>query len=173
MEAIWSKVVQQFTYVGNGVGSMITEESFEVSRGLTNILGWFFIFLGFCGITFLFLERSPRLFLPALLMFVFGYQMLLSSRNVKKIIVDECSIRFLPIGEEFRFSEAKKLYVPSWADRFDTPPNVLGALTIETSTTKARYVPGAILHWKNRCRLSFYGCDGNRMLATLRQYVEE
>lgn len=152
---------------------MADNEVFEVSRRLRTILGWFFAVLGLSSLGLLFVEWSPRLLIAALVLPAIGAQLVLSARNVKEIIVDEHSITFLPVGAEFSFSEAEKMHVPGWADRFDTPPDALGSIVLETRTERIRYVPGAILQLHNRCRLNLYGCDGNRMLRELRRRISE
>ncbi|MEP3333715.1 hypothetical protein [Sedimentitalea sp.] len=152
---------------------MANQEVFQASRRLTMVTGLLLAVLGSLGFGLLFFEWSTRLLIAAIGLLALGALLLLSARNVSRIIVDDQSIKFLPVGAEFHFSEMQRMHVPSWADRLDTPPNALGSLTIDTNTEKFRFVPGAIIQWRNRCKLNFQGCDGNRMLSVLRRHVPE
>jgi len=144
-----------------------------VSRRIRRILGWSLIFIGIAGAVVFFSEGSPKLLFAAFVLLSLGVHCIISSRTVNKIVVGNSSIKFLPVGAELHFSEIERMFVPGWADRFDTPPSALATLTFETNTDKTRYVPGAILQWKNRCQINFHGGDGNKMLKALRRHIPE
>lgn len=152
---------------------MANKETIEVSRKLMNAVGWTCVLFGLFGLGFVFAAPSASALIGALIVLLFGALFVLSARNVKRIVVDQDSIQFLPVGEKLAFSEIERMVVPDWADRIDTPPNAVGFVTFETNTNKARYVPGAILQWNGRCRVNFVGSDGNRMVATLRKHLPE
>lgn len=145
----------------------------EVSRKITNALGWFLIFLGAVSIIALISEGSPSYILGTFFLPTFGFLCVLSARNVKKIVVGKDAMKFFPVGAELRYSEIERMIVPSWADRFDTPPSALSFLTFVTNTENVRYVPGAILQGKHSARINFHGSDGNEVLAALRERVPE
>lgn len=149
------------------------EIEIDVSRRLPKAFGWFLIFLSVVSVFAFGSDEIPILLLSIFFLTVFGVQCILSARNVEKIIVGKSSLTFLPVGAELSYSEIERVIVPSWADRFDTPPDALGALVFETNTERVRYVPGAILQWKNGCRINCSGSDGNKMLAAIRKHIAE
>ena len=153
-----------------------TEHVFPVRRRLLSLLGWFMVSLGaftllVVGLWTQALSRGD--FLASLVAVLFGVFCIRSVRNVREIKVDDQRIRFLPVAADLHFSEIERIEVPGWADRHDTPPNTIGSIALDTNTTRTRLVPGAIAQWNNGCRIYTYGCDADRLLSLLRQYIPD
>ena len=118
-------------------------------------------------------EPSARHFFVGAALIAWGWYLIRAARNVREIIINDRSIRFLPVDVELEFSEVVRLHVPSWADRWDNPPGLLRILQMETNTERFRWVPGAIMQGKYMCRISVNVGDDKRLLSTLRKYLPE
>jgi hypothetical protein len=148
-------------------------EAFEVRTRLVAALGWTCCALGILGLLVLLTEPSLKHSLLIAALIAQGWYLILVARNVREIIINHRSIRFLPVDVELEFSEVVRMHVPSWADRWDNPPGLLRILQMETNTERFRWVPGAIMQGKYTCRISVNVRDDKRLLSTLRTYLPE
>lgn len=153
-----------------------TEHIFPVRRRLVSALGWFMACSGAISLLVFGLwiqNLSHWEVLKSLIAVMIGVYLIRTVWNVSEIRVDDQRVRFLPVGTELLFSEIKQIEVPGWADRSDAPRNIIGSIVMVTKTNTTRLVPGAIVQWKNGCRIYTYGCDSDRLLSLLRQRLPE
>jgi len=114
---------------------------------------------------------EPKLFWSTLLLIGIAIFCIKSVRNVREIRIDTEGILFLPAGARLLFSEIEGMEIPSWMDRHDTPPRILGALRLKINHDGGRIVPGAFWHWKGLGDVYLYGCDSDAILVLLKERI--